>query len=71
MQINSNFKEFEIFLWKKGRFRLRWDLSLGLLIASRLILASNHSARESVFFSTERFHIFKNLKLLNLYNFDQ
>ena len=29
----SNFKEFEIFLWKKRRFRLRWDSSPGLSIA--------------------------------------
>ena len=27
------FKEFEIFLWKKSRFRLRWDSSPGLSIA--------------------------------------
>ena len=29
------FKEFEIFLWIKRRFRLRWDLSPGFLIAVR------------------------------------
>ena len=31
------FKEFEIFLWKKRRFRLRWDSSPGLSIAGRLL----------------------------------
>ena len=34
-QIDANdfkFKEFEIFLWKKTRFLLSWDLRLGLLI---------------------------------------
>ena len=35
-----NFKEFEIFLWKKRRFRLRWDWSSGLSIAGRLICCS-------------------------------
>ena len=32
-----NIKEFEIFLWKKRRFRLRWDSSPGLSIAGRLL----------------------------------
>ena len=31
------FKEFEIFLWKKRRFRLRWDSSRGLSIVGRLL----------------------------------
>ena len=31
------YKEFEIFLWKKRRFRLRWDSSPGLSIAGRLL----------------------------------
>ena len=34
---NILFKEFEIFLWKKRRFRLRWDSSPGLSIAVRLL----------------------------------
>ena len=29
------FKEFKIFLWKKRRFRLRWDSSPGLSNAGR------------------------------------
>ena len=52
MQIKFKFKEFEIFLWKKRRFQLRWDSSPGLSIAG-----SNPSAVESVFFPTERFQI--------------
>ena len=30
-------KEFEIFPWKKRRFRFRWDSSPGLSIAGQLI----------------------------------
>ena len=47
-------KNLKIFLWKKRRFRLRWDSSSGLSIAQR--------SRKRLF-STERF--FKFFKYLN------
>ena len=31
------FKNLKIFLWKKRRFRLRWDSSSGLSIAGRML----------------------------------
>ena len=39
--ILKNFKEFEIFLWKKRRFRLRWDTSPGLSIAAKISNSTN------------------------------
>ena len=35
-KLETNFKEFEIFLWEKRRFRLRWDSSPGLSIVKEI-----------------------------------
>ena len=44
------FKEFEIFLWKKRRFRLRWDSSPSFSIAGRLLGLESQRSQKRLFF---------------------
>ena len=61
--MNLSFNKFDIFVWKKKRFRLRWDSSPGFSIAGAVdrqsaVLEFEPSAKTS-FFPEKNFKFFK------------
>ena len=62
----------KIFLWKKRRFRLRWDSSPGLSIAGRRkTRLESQRSRKRLFFSRKIFKFFNVRFLINENNYAQ